>query len=301
VLRPDAPAPSDPQLLLEHALVLDNASIRLIDVVPVWTRYVILDFRYSAVSDEKRDGILQLGVNLATGALPDAMLGQLTPELVADDGDAALPANAGLPAAWEQNRLLGLVERALYPRLDSALAPFVKGLRRRLDRDQERLYSYHNDLHREAIRRLSLLAEGDSSREREERRLEAIQREYLAKLHDLARQYAMRVAVSWVQTLEIVMPVQRFAVRIRRRKAERMIHLDWSPPARRLESPPCEFSYSADRPRLVCDDALHLVTPEGMAPCAGCGRVFCRACHRERCPKCQWSLAVAQIDVSVGT
>ena len=82
-------------------------------------------------------------------------------------------------------------------------------------------------------------------------------------MHDLSRQYAMRVAVEWMQTLELVMPVQRFAVRIRGRKAERVTHLDWSPLARRLETPPCEFSYSADRPRLVCDDALHLVTAEG--------------------------------------
>jgi hypothetical protein len=298
VLRPDAPAPSDPQRALEHALVLDNASIRLVDVVPEWTRYVILDFRYSAVSDEKRDGILQLGVNLATGALPDPMLGQLTPELVADAADAAPPVTAQLPAAWEQNRLLELVERALYPRLDTALTPFVKGLRRRLDRDQERLYSYHNDLYRESIRRLSLLAEGDSSRQREEKRLEAIKCEYSAKLRDLARQYAVRVSVAWLQTLELVMSVQRFIVRIRRRRAERMIRLDWNPLVRRLEFPPCEFNYSADRPRLVCDDALHLVTPQGMAPCVGCGRVFCRACHRERCPKCQFeSVAmVANLD-----
>ena len=39
VLRSEAPAPSDPQRVLEHALVLDNASIRLVDVVPGWTRY----------------------------------------------------------------------------------------------------------------------------------------------------------------------------------------------------------------------------------------------------------------------
>ena len=297
VLRSDAPAPADPQRVLEQVLALDNASVRLIEVVPVWTRYVILDFRYSALSDEKRDGMLQLGVNLATGALPDAMLGQLTTELVAGDADAALPANAALPEAWEQNRLLELVEQALYKRLDSALAPFVKGLRRRLGRDQERLYSYHNDLHREAMRRLSLLVEGDSGRQREEKRLEAIRSEYSAKLHDLARQYAMRVAVAWVQTLEIAMPVQRFAVRVRRRKAERTILLDWNPLGRRLESPPCEFSYSVDRPRLVCDDRLHLVTPEAMAPCVGCGRAFCHACHRDRCPKCQQPLSASQIEV----
>lgn len=286
VLSPDAPAPSDPKRILEHALVVDNAAFRLIDVVPAWTRYLILDFRYSAVSDEKRDGILQLDVNLATGALPDAVLGQITPEAVAG-ADAALPADADLPPDWERSRLLELMNRALYPRLDTALAPFVKGLRRRLGRDQERLYSFHNDLHREATRRLSQLAEGDPGRQREQKRSEAIQREYSAKLHDLTRQYAMRVAVEWVQTLELVMPVQRFAVRIRRRKAERVIHLDWNPLARRLETPPCEFRYSADRPRLMCDDALHFITAEGLSPCADCGRVFCRACHRERCPKCQ--------------
>jgi hypothetical protein len=38
VLRPDAPSPMDPQRLLEHTLVLENASFRLIDVVPGWTR-----------------------------------------------------------------------------------------------------------------------------------------------------------------------------------------------------------------------------------------------------------------------
>jgi hypothetical protein len=292
VLSPDAPTPSDPQRILEHALVVDNASLRLIDVVPAWTRYIILDFRYSAVSDEKRDGILQLGVNLATGALPDAVLGRITPGAVAG-ADAALPTDADLPPDWERSRLLELINRALYPRLDSALAPFVKGLRRRLGRDQERLYSFHNDLHREAARRLSQLAEGDVGRQREQKRSEAIQREYSAKLHDLTRQYAMRVAVEWVQTLELVMPIQRFAVRIRRRKAERVIHLDWNPLARRLETPPCEFGYSADRPRLVCDDALHLVTAEALSPCADCARVFCRACHRERCPKCQRSVVAA--------
>ena len=200
---------------------------------------------------------------------------------------AALPAEAELPPDWQRDRLLELVDRALRPRLDAALDPFVKVLRRRLGRDQERLYAYHNDLHREAARRLSLLAEGDAGRPREEQRQEAIRREYHAKLDDLSRQYAMRVTVEWVQTLELVMPVQRFAVQIRRRKAERVIHLDWNPLARRLESPACEFSGSAERPRLVCDDALHLVTAEGLAPCAGCGRAFCRACHRERCPRCQ--------------
>ena len=89
-----------------------------------------------------------------------------------------------------------------------------------------------------------------------------------------------------MQTLELVMPVHRLTVQIRRRKAERVMALDWNPLARRLEPPPCEAGWSSERPRLVCDDALHLVAPSGLAPCSGCGRAYCRACHPRHCPKC---------------
>jgi hypothetical protein len=172
------------------------------------------------------------------------------------------------------------------PRLDVALDPFIKGLLRRLVRDQDRLHRYHNDLHHEAMRRAAVLPEGDPKRVREEQRAAAITREYRAKLDDLSRQYATRVTVEWVQTLELVMPVHRLNVQIRRRKADRMIALDWNPLARRLEPPVCEATAGMERPRLVCDDALHLVVPAGLAPCAGCGRPFCRACHADACPKC---------------
>jgi glycosyltransferase involved in cell wall biosynthesis len=45
-------------------------------------------------------------------------------------------------------------------------------------------------------------------------------------------------------------------------------------------------SGSTDRTRVVCDEALHLVSPAGLAVCDGCGKPFCRACYPERCPKC---------------
>jgi hypothetical protein len=145
---------------------------------------------------------------------------------------------------------------------------------------------YHNDLYSESTGRAATLPEGDPKRVREEQRADAFSREYRAKLDDLARQYATRVTVEWVQTLELVMPVHRLKVQIRRRKADRTIALDWNPLARRLEPPACEATAGMERPRLVCDDALHLVVPEGLAPCTGCARAFCRACHPAACPRC---------------
>lgn len=283
--------PGDPEHLLRHDLVLDNATFRLLRAAPAWTRYLLLDFRISAVSDDKRDFMLRLGINLATGAVPDTVVAAFTPILEeqafhVDQPNPALPDPALLPEMWDRQRLLDLVGRALPPRLNAALDPFVKGLRRRLGRDQDRLYTYHNDLHREAMRRASTWSADDARRHREEQHSAAIGREYRAKLDDLARQYATRVTFEWVQTLELVMPVQRFEVQIRRRKADRTLWLDWNPVVRRLEAPVCDATASMDRPRLVCDDALHLVVPAALGPCADCGRAFCRACHPTRCPKC---------------
>jgi len=157
----------------------------------------------------------------------------------------------------------------------------------------QRLFAYCQDLRHEAATRLAALnargeltekQQGEQARERQ--RLEAIAREYQAKITDVRQKYAMKVELAWLQTLELVMPTQRFTVRIKRRKRERRFMLDWNPLARKLDQLPCEYSYTWERPREVCDDALHLVSPAANGPCPACGRTFCRACHPAPCPKC---------------
>jgi len=294
VVQADNRPVSDPSRMLEHELELANAPFRLLEVSPAWTRYLILDFRLTALSDEKRDGLLRLGVNLATSAMLDGVLEEMAPWLVGTGADAALPPGTELPPSWDRQELLALIHRALHSRLERLVEPFASSLRRRLARDQERLYSYHNELYCEAMRRIAMLPDGNDAHRREQQRSEAIAREYRAKLDDLAHKYAMRVTLEWVQTLDLAMPVQRFTVLVRRRKAERVIKLDWNPLARRLESPPCEFSGAAERPRLLCDDALHLVSPPGLAGCPGCGKPYCRACRPDKCPRCGHTAHVAR-------
>jgi hypothetical protein len=46
-------------------------------------------------------------------------------------------------------------------------------------------------------------------------------------------------------------------------------------------------------PRIVRDDRLHLTEPSGQASCAGCGKGFCRACHKAAGPKCGYAAAIA--------
>ena len=286
VLAPGNRRPPDVEVLLQQELDLGNATYKLLDSFPAWTRCLVLYFRYSALSDEKRDGVVRLGVNLATGAVLDDMLERLVPSFGDADVTQDWPEAEALPPSWDRQRLLEVVGPALSPRIAALLEPFTRSLRRRLERDQERLYEYHNELQREAARRLAALPAGDDGRRREQQRVDAIGREYRAKLDDLGHKYGLRVVVEWVQTLDLAAPVQRLKILVRRRKGERIVQLDWHPAARRLEPLLCEFGYAGGRTRLVCDDALHLVGTAGLAACPGCGKPYCRACHRTGCPKC---------------
>jgi hypothetical protein len=282
-----------PERLLDHALDLPNAIWRLQGVSPAWTRCLLLAFHYTAVSDEKREGLVWLGFNQGTGAVINGVLARLRPLLAADtewrmpDPDVRLAAGS----MWDMPTLEARAQPLLQHHVQLEMAPFLRTMRRRLDRDRNRIHEYHNDLYVIAQKKLASIsgtsaekAAGD--RKREMLRLAAIEREYSAKLDDLRRNYALRVNIEWAQGLELFVPVQRFKVLVKRRKCERLIHIDWHPTVRLMEPPPSDWGLGLERSRLVCDDSLHITEAEGQSACRSCGRAFCRACHPTGCPRC---------------
>lgn len=90
VLPSPVTLPGDPERLLKHALDLPNAVWRCQGVAQTWARCLLLAFRYTAVSDEKREGLVWLGFNQSTGAVLDDVLVRLRP-MLAQDGGVANP------------------------------------------------------------------------------------------------------------------------------------------------------------------------------------------------------------------
>ena len=256
-------------------------------------RCLLLAFRYAAVSDDKREGLVWLGFNQSTGAVLDNVLSRLQP-LIAQDTDWLVPepgARRIAGAAWEPAALDARVRPLLLERVRRELDPFLRAMRRRFDRDHARVHEYHDELRRASHCKLATLASavGDKSeadRKRETLRVAAIEREYAAKLEDLRHNYALSVTIEWVQALELFVPVQRFSALVRRRKGERLVRLDWHPVARLMEPPLCDWGAGIERTRLVCDEKLHLTEPAGQAPCPACGKAWCRACSPAACPRC---------------
>ena len=286
--------PADPTAMINHVLELPNAVWRLAGSAPSWTRLLLLTFRTTAISDEKREGLVTIGLNCTTGAVlgPD-MLGRLNAALdVATAWTAPDPAiSRAAGPAWDPATLAAKLRPLIEHRARADLDPFVAAMRRRLERDRTRVHAYHDDLRRAAHAKLAAAKRGsgekaEASAKREAMRIAAIERDYAAKLADLGHNYALKVTVDWVQGLSVVAPVQRYELLIKRRKGERMLAMDWHPVARILEAPVSDWGLGLGAARVVCDERLHLTEPAGAGACGGCGKAYCRACYGGGCPKC---------------
>lgn len=279
------PAPASLEKLVEHSISLPNAVYRLNGATSGWTRYLVLIFRYAALSDEKREGVVKLGINLNQGSSIDGFVDELLMSAMNPEAMGAVaPATKDLPADWTPARIKAYVNRVLPDRIHDSLHLFLHGMQRRLDRDLVRVFDYYEGLRQESLLKLKK-QKVDSAREK--LRIEAASREYQAKVVDLKQKYDLSVTVELSQAIEIVSPVQRINLLIKRRKGERKISLDWNPLLRRLEPLPCEWGYTTAPVRIVCDDNLHLVSLAGHAACADCSKEYCRACHPRQCPKCR--------------
>jgi hypothetical protein len=291
-------APSDPERLLERALDLPNGIWRLCDTRQTWTRCLLLAFRYTAISDEKREGLVWLCLNEGTGAVLGGDILMRLRTLLASETEWHQPepeSRRVAGAAWDAARLAVKVKPIVDQQVRNEMASFLVSMRRRLDRDRRRIHEYHDDLRRAAQLKLAALSsatgeKAENDRKRETMRIAAIEREYAAKLDDLRHNYALRVTVDWIQGLTLFAPVTRYDVRIKRRKGERVISIDWHPALRMMEPPSCDWGSGLGRTRLICDNQLHLTDPAGQDPCPSCSKAWCRACHPAACPRCGYSV-----------
>lgn len=290
MLYVEMPSLAEPERILRHTLVLQNAVYQFVSAAATWTNYLVCSFRYEAFADEKREGIVKIAINLGTSSPVDESISAFETALAAEDdlNEISNPRGPALYDPWNRDRLDKLFRAALPGRIRQHLSQFLAGLERRLERDSSRLFDYYDGLRKESFKR-SRKQEADQDNETRtvlaKSRIAAIEREYRAKVQDLEQKYALKVEVQAIQARFLTMLVRRFDLIVKRRKKERRLQLDWNPLTRKLERPMCEYTHGEASSYIVCDDALHIVSPESHSACNDCGKDYCRACHRSRCPR----------------
>jgi hypothetical protein len=173
--------------------------------------------------------------------------------------------------------LISLLDKALGAcarHAEQSANSFRESMTRRFDRDRLRIEGYFDDLlgeldKRAAKGRLDPAAVADKRR--------AIHADRSAKLDALSARFVLRIEVLPIALRSIELDGGFVALTLRRRKATRVIELEYDAATRKLVPPACEACGGAAQKPAACDDAVHLLC-EACVPRAD-GRIACPRCR----------------------
>ncbi|MDO8723210.1 MAG: zinc finger, RING-type domain-containing protein [Syntrophales bacterium] len=277
---------------LADRLPLTNAAFRLERVEEKTLSYFLVYFRFTALSDDRHDGMFSVLVNplnASTSLLEDgleSLAGRIKP----------LPASEEEIPAAEMMEILGWAHRAAAGMVRDRLTDFIRSAERRLNRDVKRVYEYYETLKEEIDRRsrkkmsagegAKVPAEKSNLEEMEilRRKREAIEAEREWKVNDLIAKYALGIRNTPFCVLRIQATVPVFFITLKRRLSSRPFAVTYNPLLKRIDALPCESCYhpSGGGGYTICDDKLHIVCDRCMANSPASGRPLCPACRTKR-------------------
>jgi hypothetical protein len=244
------------------------------EAVVSWLRLV---YRWTAISEEKREGLVEEVIDERTGVLVPDLLSRW--EQVPREEETA-PRVDRLPGDVLSRRLRALLGR----RVRAELGPFKTSLERRLARDARRVRDYYDGVAQEIRRKIERRRRQGSEPETEVRRVQATEAERERKLAGLAERYALSVKLRPIVVERCVAPATLVPLTVVRKKSVRQLTLVWNPVLKDLEPLPCDACGEAGWAFKVCRDAAHLLCGHCPERCPRCGKAACPACRPAGCP-----------------
>ncbi|MBF0551479.1 MAG: hypothetical protein HQK60_13200 [Deltaproteobacteria bacterium] len=223
------------RLLTQDVRFLDS-QVRVVNRADSRTTYMVLVVHYRAMSDERKEGLLRLGLHESSGALVeelDKLWPECRPQFFAS---GQVPPH--FPVHLEKTIASGMLQAQGLTEL--ALADFLASMKRRLTRDVTNTWEYYDALGAEM--QAGLVQPNLTEEQRQERRLkiEGLPREMKVKIDDLAQKYQVRVTLTGRAAIRLLVNVVQLVVDMKHRKLKRSVSLTWNPITSRLDPLTCE-------------------------------------------------------------
>jgi hypothetical protein len=222
--------------LLERDLAFAGAQVRLSSRAEARATYMILFCHYVALSDERKEGLVTLGVHEASGAVIPGL---------ANQWEAGLP--RFFPAGQVPSHFPMRLEAALSGALKSArtvvateLRGFLAGMQRRLGRDVKNTREYYAALRQEMEAGLSHSNLTKSQRQERLSKIAGLPEELARKIADLEQKYQVRVTVSAGGALRFLVDVVHLLLELKFHRLTRSCRAVWNPLTRSLDPMVCE-------------------------------------------------------------
>ena len=231
--------------------------------------HLFVPFAFSANADERREGLLEIGVDVETGLeSPHRLEGLLRGE----QGGNVPPA----PGALAMRSAFEVAQVRAARRATEEISGFRVAVERRLRRDAKRLEEYYGRLV-QAARAAARRCRTAANREARLAKIPAILAERDRKVADLAARYTIDLRLRPLVAVRVHVPGRRIRCELRRRQETRDLTLFFDLVAGALRPVPCHGCDRGATSLWFCG-AFHGLCPR-------CRRT-CPACSKNLCPKC---------------
>lgn len=229
---------------------------------------------YSAVSDEKRDGIVSAAVNYETGTIAPGLGKKLEDFLEQGRVDPCDFDFTGIAAP-----ALASLSGALRVDAVDQLKDFDATIGKRLERDCDRIFRYYRELMDGAV---NVTGRKKQTAQEKEARFDAIRREYMKKTDDLRVKYLMKVEIMPVTLVAIRLRCVTARYTVQMGNARREILIPWNPLTSRPDVTVCERCGGGAETVKLCRE-FHWLCRQCWQQCTVCGKEYCPVCKPKGC------------------
>jgi hypothetical protein len=239
---------------------------RLDQWAKVLTHYAVLTCRYRAQSDEQKEGLCELALNLETGAhVPDLTSGL---GVAARSWVASTSALKGLSDSLRT--VLGGLKQAASGMILRETAAFQESMNRKFRRDVLNLEEYYRSLEQEMRQSLDRSRLSDQLVQDRRAKIALIPEELARKKDDLFKKYSIRIAIVPCAVLLVSTPAVKVLMTVAIGKKQKTLSAFYNPITKTMDPLVCKGCRGSATRVEFCDQN-HLLCPD----CAG------------RCPVCR--------------
>jgi hypothetical protein len=248
----------------ERAYMFPRARWNLIGVSRERIPYAILNFHYTAVSDERLDGSMSIAVNEATLSCPEGFLEELEKVLLFKEEADLSEDLTSKPLEKVYEKACSLVRYSLA----ESLREFTKSMNVRLQRDTKRLHEYYRGIIDSLLRK----GRGPKKTGEEEKssRRDAARLEFRAKVAELREKYSVRVGVRLVSACRVILPAVRCSFKAEYKTSSAVMEVCWNSLTKSMEPVSCS-ACGRDTYRILICGNLHFTCPDCGPVCPICG------------------------------
>jgi hypothetical protein len=232
----------------------------------VLTQYAVLTCRYRAQSDEQKEGLCELALNLETGAY----VAGLTTGLDAADRRYGRSESALKGLGDSFRTVLGGLKKVVGDIVLQETAAFQESMNRKFRRDVLNLEEYYQSLEHEMRQSLDRSGLSDQLVQDRLAKIALIPEELSRKKDDLFKKYSIRISVFPCAVLLVSTPAIKVFVTVAIGKKQKTLSAFYNPITKTLDPLVCEGCRGSTTRVEFCEQS-HLLCPE----CSG------------RCPRCR--------------